>query len=143
MAPVRPESGSDGALASGSDPGSLLMTPTRLAAVRGHPGLPHDSWYFIAATTLSLLNLVDEIPYVYRFAIDPPPPASGASGPAPGPDEQRRITRRMREALIKAATVSGVPKVSAPSVVGDQEATARRQPTMQQVGTWSYRGPHL
>jgi hypothetical protein len=85
-----------------------IITPSLLSSIRIHPYLPRNTWYFIAATTLSLLNRPDEIPTVYRHAID-----NGGDyfDIRPSEDEQRKISRRMREALVKASAVGGVPKV--------------------------------
>jgi len=69
--------------------------------------LPKHSWYFIAATTLSIINRPDEVPKVYKYALD-----NGVSenSSKPGHDEQLKISRRMREALIKASATGGVPR---------------------------------
>ena len=85
-----------------------VITPALLSSIRKHPNLPSNTWYFIAATTLTLLNRPDEIPKVYRCAI-----GSGLDHGdlSPGLDERVIISRRMREALVKAAAVGGVPKV--------------------------------
>lgn len=88
-----------------------VVTPALLETLRNHPDIPKNVWYLVAATTLSLLNLPDEIPRVYQDAI------SRGSGPtlaAPETDEKLSISRRMREALVKSAAVGGVPKVSFP-----------------------------
>ncbi|KAF7546421.1 hypothetical protein G7046_g9309 [Stylonectria norvegica] len=84
-----------------------IITPALLATIRKQPNLPRNSWYFITATTLSILNRPDELPKVFRHAIE-----NGADGTdmAPGPDEQMGISRRVREALIKASAVGGMPK---------------------------------
>lgn len=104
-----------------------IVTPALLAAIRAHPNLPGHTWYFITATTLSVLNRPDEIGKVYRHAIGdstafagvsgsdiaPTPPAGENGGAAlPGPEEQLTISRRMREALVKSTAIGGLPKVS-------------------------------
>jgi len=103
-----------------------IITPAFLMSIRRHPHLPKQSWYFITATTLSILNRPDEIPKVYKDAIDnwqeettSPVETNGVSrslagstdGSAPLQDAQLTISRRMREALIKSASVAGLPKV--------------------------------
>ena len=85
-----------------------IVTSTLLSSVRQKPHLPHHTWYYIAAITLSLLNRPDEIPTVYKHAIDNGP---GAVNSKPGFEEQLKISRRMREALVKAGAVGGMPKV--------------------------------
>jgi hypothetical protein len=87
-----------------------LITPSLLASISGHPNLPRNSWYFIAATTLSLLNRPDEIPKIYQHAL-----THGSGGPrdiVPEVEEQLDISRRIREAMIKAVPIGGLPKVS-------------------------------
>lgn len=86
---------------------AAIITPSLLASIRRHPNLPRNTWYFVAATALSILNRPDEIHKVYKHAIE--------NGPShvdivPSLDEQLRITRRMREALVKAAAIGGLPK---------------------------------
>jgi hypothetical protein len=85
-----------------------ILSPAFLASLRSHPSLPKHSWYFIAATALSVINRPDEIPRVYKYALD-----NGLSDtePTPGHDEQLKISRRIREALIKVSAIGGVPRV--------------------------------
>jgi hypothetical protein len=78
-----------------------IVTPTLLASLRSYPHLPGNTWYLLVATTLAQLNRPDEIPKVYQHALRY----------AQDQEEKLRITRRTREALIKAAPVGGVPKV--------------------------------
>lgn len=90
---------------------AAIITPSLLTSIRRHPNLPRNTWYFVAATALSILNRPDEIHKVYKHAIE--------NGPShidivPSLDEQLRITRRMREALVKAAAIGGLPKVCHP-----------------------------
>jgi hypothetical protein len=84
------------------------ITAAFLSSLRSNQSLPKDSWYFIAATTLSIINRPDEIPRLYEYVLD-----HGVSTDAPKPehDERLKITRRMREELIKASAIGGVPKV--------------------------------
>jgi hypothetical protein len=86
-----------------------ILTPALLTAIRNHPNLPRNSWYFIAATTLSAINRPDEVPNVLKNAIEER--LDAANEGVTGRDEQRRITRRLREALVKASAVVGMPKV--------------------------------
>jgi hypothetical protein len=96
------------------NPLPAIITPALLSSLRSHPNLPGHTWYFIAATTLSQLNRPDEIPKVYQHAL-----RHGSSGDAiPSQDEKLRISRRIREALIKAAAVGGVPRVLTDSPSG-------------------------
>jgi hypothetical protein len=85
-----------------------LITPSLLHTLRTYPHLPSNTWYFITGVTLSILNRPDEIPKVFQHAIEksPLPP-----GQALKQDEQLLIARRLREALVKAAAIGGLPKV--------------------------------
>ncbi|KAF5660003.1 carboxymuconolactone decarboxylase [Fusarium denticulatum] len=90
----------------------LILTPALLAAIRKQPGLPRHTWYFITATTLSALNRPDELPEVFKNAIGE---GSGTTGNSvPSRDYQLHISRRLREALLKASAVGGMPKVGRP-----------------------------
>jgi hypothetical protein len=77
-----------------------VLTQSLLSRVRSYPRLPIDIWYFITAVTISTLNRPEETVYVLKEAIAGQELA-----------EQRRIIRRIREALIKSAAVSGLPRV--------------------------------
>jgi hypothetical protein len=85
-----------------------VITPALLKSIRSNPHLPKHCWYIITATTLSMINRPDEIPKVYKHALDFGPEA--IDNP-PGRDEQLRISQRTREALIKASPIGGLPKV--------------------------------
>jgi alkylhydroperoxidase/carboxymuconolactone decarboxylase family protein YurZ len=85
-----------------------ILTPALLATIRKQPNLPRNTWYFITATTLSALNRSDELPRVLKSAFEEGSCASGDS--ASTHDEQLRISRRLREALLKASAVGGMPK---------------------------------
>ncbi|KAM0438930.1 hypothetical protein ACHAPT_001691 [Fusarium lateritium] len=84
-----------------------ILTPALLAAIRKQPNLPQNTWYFITATTLSALNRPDELPNVYKHAVEGSP---GIAEAIPGRDEQLSISRRIREALLKASAVGGMPR---------------------------------
>jgi hypothetical protein len=85
-----------------------IITPALLSSVRSYPHLPSNAWYFITGVTLSMLNRPDEIPKVFQHALDKAPPPSSKTSKH---DEQLRIARRLREALVKAAAIGGLPKV--------------------------------
>lgn len=86
-----------------------IITPTLLESIRQHPNLPDHVWYMVAITVLAILNRPEEIPAVYKHVLDHGP---GARNKAPSPEEQLTISQRIREALIKASTLGGLPKVS-------------------------------
>lgn len=86
-----------------------VITPALLASIRGQPHLPRHAWYFLTGVTLSVLNLPNEIATVFKHAIEKGP---GSCDTKPGHDEQLEIVRKMREALVKAAPIGGLPKVS-------------------------------
>ncbi|KAF5018718.1 hypothetical protein F66182_9277 [Fusarium sp. NRRL 66182] len=85
-----------------------ILTPALLAAIRKQPNLPPNTWYFIAATTLSALNRPAELPKVFRCAIEGNSDAFEEG--TPSQDEQLHISKRLREALLKASAVGGLPK---------------------------------
>ncbi|KAL8694416.1 MAG: hypothetical protein Q9218_000908 [Villophora microphyllina] len=72
-----------------------------LSSIRLTPNLPPQSWYLIAGVTFSTLNRPDALTDVLQYAIE----KDGSSAEA-----RLQITRRMREALIKAAPIGGLPK---------------------------------
>lgn len=81
-----------------------VITPTLLQYLHEHPRLPKDSWYFIAAVTLAVLNRPDEIPAIYRYAAQHVTRHDDIG-------DELRILRRIREALLKTSAVAGAPKV--------------------------------
>ena len=85
-----------------------IVTPALLSSIRGQPHLPHHSWYFIAGVTLSVLNRPDEIANVFQCALET---GAGKAVARPEQEEQLQIARKMREALVKAAPIGGLPKV--------------------------------
>ena len=85
-----------------------IITPALLNSLRTHRHLPHNTWYFITGATLSALNRPDQIPGVFKHAIEK---GSGASDALPSHEEQLQIARRMREALVKTGAIIGLPKV--------------------------------
>ncbi|KAK7967413.1 uncharacterized protein PG986_001690 [Apiospora aurea] len=76
-----------------------VITSKVLANLRSHPNLPNHCWYLVAATTLAVLNQPHAIRDVYKYEVE-----------QRGNDESLVVLRRMREALIKASAVGGVPK---------------------------------
>lgn len=85
-----------------------IATPAFLSSIRSHPKLPPHTWYLITGVTLSILNRPDEIPRVYTYALNH---GSQPGDAKPPHEEQLKISRRMREALIKAGAIGGLPKV--------------------------------
>lgn len=85
-----------------------VITPALLSSVREQPHLPRHAWYFLTGATLSVLNLPHEIPTVFKHAIEK---GAGSCDTKPGHEEQLEIARKMREALVKAAPIGGLPKV--------------------------------
>lgn len=86
-----------------------IISPALLSFIHGHPNLPVHTWYFIAGVTLSVLNRPDEISTVFKYAMEKGGDRMEAS---PGQNEKLTIARKMREALVKAAPIGGLPKVS-------------------------------
>ncbi|KAL8282937.1 hypothetical protein RB597_010357 [Gaeumannomyces tritici] len=85
-----------------------IVTPALLATIRKQPNLPRNTWYFVTATTLTVLNRPDEIATVYKHALEAPDVGPGSCPPSP--EEQLSISRRIREALVKTAAIGGLPK---------------------------------
>lgn len=85
-----------------------FILPALLSSIRGHPNLPVHSWYIISGVALSVLNRPDEISKVFKYAIEK---GEGLVEASPGHHEQLYIARRMREALLKAVPIGGLPKV--------------------------------
>lgn len=79
-----------------------------LDALRSQPDLPDDVWYLITATALCILNRPEHIPAIYTHAIATH--ASSSSSSSPAEQEQLRIARRLREALLKTSAIGGMPK---------------------------------
>ncbi|ROW15378.1 hypothetical protein VPNG_02247 [Cytospora leucostoma] len=71
-----------------------VVTPELLDTLRGRVDLPEDVWYIVIATTLCVLNRPEE----------------GQDGVSLADHEQLRITRRLREALLKTVAIGGLPK---------------------------------
>lgn len=89
-----------------------LITVELLDALRKQPNLPDDVWYLVIATALCILNRPAEIPTVYHHAVGPGHGAAGLqNGAALADQEQLRIARRLREALLKTSAIGGMPKV--------------------------------
>ena len=87
-----------------------VLSPALLSSIRTHPHLPRHSWYFITGVALSALNRPDEIPLVFKEALAK---GAGLGDSEPSHSEQLTIARKMREALVKAAPIAGLPKVAA------------------------------
>lgn len=90
-----------------------VITPALVSSIRGQPHLPPHAWYLLTGVTLSVLNLPHEIPTVFKHAIEK---GAGSCDSKPEHDEQLTIARKMREALVKAAPIGGLPKVLRPMV---------------------------
>jgi len=87
-----------------------LLTLSYLSSVRAYPGLPKNTWYFIAGVTLSTLNRPEEIGSLLSYALEK---GVGPQDDGPMQDEKEKmlVARRMREALVKSIAIVGLPKV--------------------------------
>jgi len=85
-----------------------IVSASLLSRIRQRPALPPQTWYLVAATALSALNLPHEVPAVYRHALSLIP---SHQPPELVRDEQLRVTQRMREGLVKTIVVGGLPRV--------------------------------
>lgn len=88
-----------------------IVTPALIATIRRYPNLPRHSWYFVAATTLSIINRPDEITQIYKYALNNGGLDQDQVDSTPNIEEQLAISRRIREAIIKSAAIGGLPKV--------------------------------
>jgi len=79
---------------------SPILNPNTLDSIKSHDSLPADSYYFILAVTVAALNRSEELKMLLDDA------CKGKSQ-----QEQYRIVKRIREALIKSAPVIGLPKI--------------------------------
>lgn len=83
------------------------MTPALLSSIRSTPNLPRNVYFFLACSTLSTLNLPQEIPHVLHFALEK---GGGPRDSKPGHEDQLRIVRQIRESIIKLVAIAGLPK---------------------------------
>ncbi|KAL3428109.1 carboxymuconolactone decarboxylase [Phlyctema vagabunda] len=88
-------------------PPASVVSPSLLASIKKHPHLPQHTWYFITVTTLCMLNRPEEIPAVYKYALECDYETLDLKLLL---EKQLKISRRMRESLIKASAVGGIPK---------------------------------
>ncbi|KAK8101226.1 uncharacterized protein PG998_007364 [Apiospora kogelbergensis] len=79
--------------------GPSVIAAKVLANLSNHPNVPPHCWYLVVATALSVLNQPHGIRDVYKYEVD-----------QCGEGDSLFVLRRMREALIKASAISGVPK---------------------------------
>lgn len=109
-----------------------ILTPQRLVSISQSPHL-RNSWFFIAAATLSVCNMPNEIPYLYHYALKVQAqqwPKSIATAEKSNEITnsllqnadllkledpasfalQQVVTSKMREALLKSVAIGGLPK---------------------------------
>lgn len=86
----------------------LLFTPPLLQYLRQHPQLPKDTWYFIAAATLTVLNRPDEISAIFKHALEHVDHTGDGQSKV---NDELKVLRRIRESLLKTSAVAGAPKV--------------------------------
>lgn len=85
-----------------------FITPELLSSIQSQPHLPPNTWYYVVITTLSILNRPKEIPKVYQHALDQIPQDLDSQSAF---NARLNISRRTREALVKASSIGGFPKV--------------------------------
>ncbi|ANB11745.1 hypothetical protein AWJ20_4567 [Sugiyamaella lignohabitans] len=99
-----------------------ILTPARLAQLAATP-LLENSWYYIAATTFSVCNEPDEIPKIYEYMMEKL--ANDRNG-------QLKMTRKMRESLMKGAALGGLPKsINSLTQLKNVTPTDLREPVLQ------------
>ena len=84
-----------------------ILSSALIRTIRSQPCLPPNTWYLLAATTLTTLNRPNELPTVFTHAIEK---GGGSVDTRPSANEQLAISRRIREALIKSSAIIGLPK---------------------------------
>ncbi|CEJ92496.1 hypothetical protein VHEMI08147 [[Torrubiella] hemipterigena] len=84
-----------------SKQGSSIVTSDLIVKIENTPDLPPDTWYLICAAVLCALNEPTEVAALLKHLIH------DAEGDL---TEQKRLATRYREALIKIAPLSGMPK---------------------------------
>lgn len=95
-----------------ADVQSAIIAPELLDTLRSQADLPDDVWYLVAVTALCVLNRPEEIPAVYMHAVGKGHGSHGRqNGAGVSEQEQLRIARRIREALLKTSAIGGLPKV--------------------------------
>ncbi|KAH0613065.1 uncharacterized protein H6S33_009445 [Morchella sextelata] len=111
-----------------SRPAAALATHKLLRAFHHNPALPRHTFYFLASVAFSALNRPDEIPRVWRYALENVAipgsaeedyvrrelAAGGAGKRGEEEEEEGResalvIHRKIREALLKSVVICGLP----------------------------------
>lgn len=94
-----------------------------LKSLHHHPNLPKHTFYFIASVAFSVINRPEEIPRVWEYAVqEAAVPGSereeyvereliGAVTPHGNRESALTIHQKLREAILKAAPIGGLPKV--------------------------------
>lgn len=82
-------------------PGTVL-TPVRLKTLASTP-LLGNSWYYIAAATLSVCNRPDDVPLVLEYMLAQPSVAASE-------EHRRLVAKQIRESLLKSSALGGLPK---------------------------------
>lgn len=94
-----------------------------LKSLHHHPNLPKHTFYFIASVAFSVINRPEEIPRVWEYAVqEAAVPGSereeyvereliGAVTPHGNQESALAIHQKLREAILKAAPIGGLPKV--------------------------------
>ena len=90
-----------------------IITPSILRSLKANQHLPSQTWYFVSGVALSILNRPDEVSKVFQYAV-----AAASSTSALKHEEELQVARRMREALVKASAIGGLPKVDHVSKTG-------------------------
>lgn len=76
-----------------------VLTPSRLQTLSSQP-LLKNYWHFLSAAVLGACNLPDEVPVLYKYAMD-----------HSGPKDHAMITAKMRESIMKSTALIGLPRV--------------------------------
>ncbi|PRT52738.1 hypothetical protein B9G98_00358 [Wickerhamiella sorbophila] len=77
---------------------TTILTSSRLSRLAAYPHLS-SSWHYLSAAILSVCNHPQEIPALYKYAMEVTPK-----------EDHARVTSEMRESLLKAAALIGLPR---------------------------------
>ncbi|KXJ92839.1 hypothetical protein Micbo1qcDRAFT_160670, partial [Microdochium bolleyi] len=84
-----------------------VVSPAFLGRLIENHGLCRETWYLVASSTLAVLNRPQDVQVVYTYALANL--ETGHERPATR-EEKLRVSRRVREALVKTSVIAGLPK---------------------------------
>jgi len=76
-----------------------ILTAARLNALKTRP-LLETNWHYLSASVLTTLNKTNDVPVLYKYALEHAPSS-----------EHAHLTAQFRESLLKSAALIGLPRV--------------------------------